>query len=324
MTLSLQQVPAKQTALEASSRDAITFEASDGMSEESVAQLAGILTTAINDAVTIDSLSLKGLTHVVISSDFSSDVRRLLIELGCPGIVTNSSTAQAVGKTITWQRDAETVSILVFPKEVVVGYPTLSLARGIVHHELAHVHDDRLRSELFGASEHPDAMDLDAVVKTLAEILWSEYFAERIARRHYSEDDLQSFADNHEIITNCIDESSRAVADYRDHGDVLWLWQHSVSMTNVILGVIGRTIGELHSAIDTEGYWQTFQEGLGRTTSIVRVANDSAEILGVLYSKRESWESNAIQGLNTMIFDSFHILGVFPQVTANELYVDVP
>jgi hypothetical protein len=324
MAATLMHVQSGLKVEEAADSDSLTVELSDRISRESVSEYLRVLTNAIDDATATDELCLDSLRHIVVSTEFVTDTQRLLQQLGLPDIVTSTKAAQAVGKTISWLHQSQPVSILIFPHELVSQYSSISLARGIIHHELAHVHDDKFRHDVLGPTPHPDARDLDAVIAYVSGVLWSEYFAERTAKRHYSHDDLMMFADNHEIITDCLRHIREEVLRYRQHEDILYLWQQSISTANIILGVIGRTLGECHPHPDHQIPYDAFLTGVPHDASLLDVIRDTDAVLDRLYTTREVWTRDALHALHDVAYDTLQLFGVYPRTTAEGLYVDVP
>lgn len=320
----LTQVHHRPTIHEIASSETRTVELPPNLTTEVYDTLIGILDRSIADAVATDGLDLGSLKHVLVSGDFVNDVTRRLKELGRPELVTSNESAQALGKTITWGKPSDVSSIVIVPEPLLSAYEAVSLSRGILYHELAHVHDDRFRCDLMGETIHPDARDLKAVISFIAATLWSEYFCEQTAARHYSRDDLAAFAENDSIVSDSVGENSREIAEYRSHADILHLWQHSIFTVNIIMGVVGRTLGEFYAQNDNLDLRQQFIDGVSSLKGMPELISMTEPILDSMHLRRKIWVANELDCLNEVVLKAFNMLGIFPRMTGQGLYVDVP
>jgi hypothetical protein len=276
----------------------------------------------VDDVQSVDGLDLTSLRHVLATQDFSADVRRWQRALGRPELVTDTDSGIAVGKALSWRKGGSGPVIAV----VVLGFDCfmdvvkgVSLSRGILCHELAHVHDNARRMADPDTEPHPTAHDLGGIDRFIGQSLWSEYFAERIASRHSSDADLAGFVANADTIKSFLIDFEHEKYAYRSHENLLHLWQRAILTVGRAADMIGRTVGELHR--DRHRHlFDEFARGLGRPAWATVAGQVRDELAGSIS------DSSKPLGVSVGVIRSmFHALGVYPQLQAGgQLYVDVP
>lgn len=274
------------------------------------------------DASSVDRLELGSLRHVLATRSFASDVMRLQRQLARPELVTNNGQASAVGKSLSWLASAtgRTVSVVVLDYDWYLGMiEGQSLARGIFYHELAHVHDNVQRQQNRVDVSHPDARDLTAVERFIALSLGAEYFAERVASRQYSEDDLEAFVGNADSVGSFLADVQREKDAYRDHADLLRFWQQAVRTVGLCADMIGRSVGEFHRS-EHRHLFERFVSRLGRPKWATAI-----DAVGEALQDLPTAGLDPSPTLVATVRGMFHAIGVFPRVEAGgQLYVDVP
>jgi hypothetical protein len=306
--------------IEVEGMDGVTLGLSPRLDAHTEAHFAAALGQLIDDVKSVDGLDLSSLRHVLATWDFIADVRRWQKALNRPEWVTETDGGTAVGKALSWRRTGSrhAASVVVMQGDLFQGLVHGNLiARGILCHELAHIHEYS-QQRRGGDYEHPDARDLGAVIQFIAQSLTSECFAERVASRQYSAEDLATFVANADTITAFLDFFDQEKDAYRSHGDTLHIWQHAIRAVSGAADMIGRTVGEFFRERDRH-LFDEFTKRLGDPKWA-----DLAERLRV-----ELTNSPPNQGVPTGISDGtvrsmFHALGVYPRLQDGSLYIDVP
>ncbi|MDM4018149.1 hypothetical protein [Roseiconus lacunae] len=268
----------------------------------------------IDEVQTTDSLDLSSLRHVLVSKDFAGDVRRWQRALNRPQAISEN----AIGKAFSWCSEGagHSTSIVLMQSDFFQGVVHgISIARGILCHELAHVHEyaQRLPETNY---EAPDARDLDAVLEFIAQSVASEYLAERVASRQYSTEDLADFVANADTIVALLNSFDQEKHAYRSHGDTLHIWQHSILAVSRAADMTGRTIGEYYRER------RLFDEFIRRLKNPkwAGIAEQLSAALTRDTSKREV--AGRVSG--GTIREMFHAVGVYPRLQEGGLYIDIP
>ena len=300
--------------------DGLTLGLIQRLNAETEAHFAAALGELVEDVQSVDGLDLSSLRHVLATKDFPADVRRWQRVLRRPEEVTDTDGGTAVGKALSWRcaGSGQAASVVVMQGDLFQGVVHgISIARGILCHEFAHIHEyfQRLRGEDY---EHPDARNLAAVFQFIAQSLASECFAELVASRQYSADDKATFVANADTISAFLEFFEREKDAYRSHGDTLHIWQHTIRAVSQAADMIGRTIGEFHRKPDRH-LFDEFVKRLGNPEWVELAERLRVELTG----------SPPNQGVLTGVTDGsvrsiFHALGVYPRLQDGGLYIEIP
>lgn len=152
---------------------------------ESLAVVAGEIEQLLTEWTTEAAkagLRIDGLRLVTLTEDIASLTRWWQRELEEPESgVTPMSAGIVAGRTLTWRRSSDGMSLAVVLLAATV--PASMLARNLLH-ELVHVHEAALRSA-HGRAETPLPMrgDIPGIKRWISERVLSEYLAESLTAR---------------------------------------------------------------------------------------------------------------------------------------------
>ena len=181
-----------------------------------------------------DNLDIRRLHRIILSTDFSGELKALSNETasGTPITHTNEEYAIAVAKVLLLPHNSDYESVLVINANVAAalapkskeGYKTQEFltALHLLHHELCHVHDNNKQIEAFnGIMLRHSYKGKDIHIRPLAELCWAEYIAEVLssttAKKHLIENMTESLSD---AIVRTKPEINRKILEYRTHGDI--------------------------------------------------------------------------------------------------------
>jgi len=301
---------------EVESSSQITLAFSPRLQSETEAKYASILADILSDVQNVDNLTIGSLKHILATTTFVTDTKRWLTELTLPALVT-------VGKALTWElpNSNGVASVIVINVDILKGIQQgTSLHRGVLCHEIAHIADNEKRFAAQGADAHPDARDLSAVEHFIAASLWAEYFAERVASRHYSAEDLQTFAANSEIIRFLHVTFNRQREAYQNHAmQLLELWQLAIYATGQTADMIGRSLGEFHGG-ERSSCLASFKQDLSNQTWVA-IVDEAEDILDRMFQLTSTWN---VSPLLTIVRKMFNAIRIFPRPQGSGMYIDVP
>lgn len=287
--------------------------------EESAAEC--LLSNIVADIQSADQLSISSLKHISAAAAFADEAKRWLTQLRRPALVTDTEEAMAVGKAMSWYLPDNTAitSVIVVNSAILNQLQDTSLFRGILYHEIAHIHDNELRMKALGNDSHPDARDLTAVERFIAASFWAEYFCERIASRHYSDADLTVFEANATTLQSFLASFSQEKDAYRYHARLLDLWQQAIQTVGHAADLIGRTLGEFYG-VRGNNHLAPFLQSLANPTWSA-IISESRPILDQMYQSTGVWNADP---LLPIVRKMFHAIGMFPKIQGGNLWVDVP
>lgn len=288
------------------------------------AQAAQRLAAVCLEAHENDHLNLSSLRCICVRQDFVSAVHHWQQSLGLPGRVTVMESGQAMGKAMCWQTEnSECRSVIILADLIVAGLlQNISLFNAVMVHELAHVHDECHRFSIDPQKTVADTHSLLQILHELSYILWSEYFADRTARRYYSEEEIQLRAHDAEIVKDAFASLEQKKTAYRTHRNTLDFWQQTVSETSISIGALGRFLG-VYSETGDEKLLVAFQSYLP-TKGWRGIASDAVGILEKMYERKNDWDLGMLRTLEILIYRAWAESGVFPEARGNETYIDVP
>lgn len=280
-----------------------------------------------NDGV----LLVSPLRAVLLTAELGNAVRRWQRSLGLPESgVSQQPEGNAVAKTMSWGRDAESARSLIILADCIAAGIVVnnSVAVATVAHELGHVHDEFARGLALGFRESniPMSTDWPRVCAALAEITWSEYAAESVAAIHWSREDLLALLLNDPNHLAGIDQRLRqAVWSYKvGQRTLVSLWNSSITEFSNLFANLGRATARLPFA-------DNYEEALARLVQpndeaarwkpiIERLAEELKSLRSTGYSK---WATAPFGGIEEVIAEGFHALGLFPTHAGSKLHVRV-
>jgi len=237
----------------------------------------------------------------------------------------------AVGRHIWWGADAESArSIIIFADYIAAAViANNSFANACLVHELAHVHDDFLRGVVMGfRGSHmaPSVNDWPGICAYFAEITWSEYAAETVGARHNTSEGLLSLMRNDPVHLSGIDQRLRqTVSNYKCRQLALGsLWQNAVTEMGDIFGNLGRAVARLALAPDYDEALAFLarprNESLTWKPVVERLVRELEQLGNKAYA---DWGAAPFCGIQEVIAEGFHAVGLFPVQQGNDLHVSV-
>lgn len=283
-------------------------------------------------------LELQSLEYIIISDDFENDLNKFQRSKGLREEFTENELGVAIAKTVPYF-EAEKLETCIFLHSAILGLlfsedsNEVLNAIQIINHELCHAQDNYLKSKIF----EPDFImnrerDFDWALKIHADSIWSEYIANKSSRRviKISGSDINlppqvSF----EIIVNLFIESifkierdaKKYIDEYRIHADIRRLYLEIQESAGFLLTMMGRAYGilccykELIEVID-EGIMPTYAFEIWKSL---------CPSLDNLNSKYPNWSGvREFDELSQLVLRTWNVLGIYPRVNGNGLYVEVP
>lgn len=199
----------------------------------------------------LETIPYSGITRLfVATSDIFQEISRWQQELDLVEAITNDEEAETVGKSFVWGdgKSDSTYGIVIINERLaaqIVDDGNLSkLAKSLVIHELAHIHDYYVRLGHFGPESPPTANNWVSIKQSIAMCLWGEFFAEKIASIHQSEKEFKvSLELTAKIIQLSLKKLSHAKNQYLNDRNINVVWQIAGSELSQILNQIGRMLG---------------------------------------------------------------------------------
>lgn len=286
-----------------------------------------------------DGLKLDALEYVIISDDFASELFSFQRKRGLIEGYTKDEIGIAAGKLLSYVVD-ESLKQAIFLQSCLL--ESSKVLAPIINHELCHAHDEFIKFQLFGqafASNLKDNINkkrsLNELLIIYANVIWSEYIANRLSRRPINIGNNIGSIDNAELINWDLktlldriiyerDHSKDSIIKYRRHADINQLYSEIQKSVSRLLVAAGRFYGHLH-AINNDSLNNTFYEYI-ETTYLEDVWDDLGYALQELYATYPKWESTSIfDNLAELVLKTLNIFGIYPEeYSSGEHYVHVP
>lgn len=223
--------------------------------EERMSRLLDAIVTTINEVQ--EAVPFWIITRlVVVTSDFPSEVIRWQRELGEQEGVTSGIYGEAHGKALVWGNNTleATYGVVILSELIALCLiegiaQNQALAKAVLTHELAHVHDEFIYRQVFGQPFPNETNNWAELRRTLAYVTWSEFFANFVAYHFHKvwgcNDEI--FAPT-SLIKRISLEISRRIFLYRFDGNMQTLWFSSVSDLLQVFAQSARSLGLLVAA----------------------------------------------------------------------------
>lgn len=258
-----------------------------------------------------------------MASDFATEVARWRRQLGEPGGISSNSKAETWGKTLPLWGSGEpesTYAVIILPREIayclIAGENSLkSLARGILVHELAHVHDNYRYRRDFGPQPEPTIDDSIDIRHLIAKGTWGEFFAQSIAYPYYPEDHREELVSlGLTRLQDSLQEIKQAKSDFQSHGNTATLWEVAIGKIGDAFFQLSRSIGLLTAAQrDGNEQFDQFFKGVNEISSTWgQIVRQLVRELNTLASQ-EKWDSESFNGLEDVIEQGFRATGLHPE-----------
>ncbi len=265
------------------------------------------------------------LRHVCATENFLDEVNRWQQSLGEPTGATQTPSAVAVGKTITWGDGSEnaTFSVIILFAQIAEGIEAENpLAVGLFVHELAHTHTDALLLRKFGKDAPVAPSDWPGIRRTLAKTVWTEFVSEAVAAPFFQNQQLEpSVTCVVDLLTEAMTSMSLHHSEYQRTRDMDALWRSGIKHEDQVFAQLGRVIGHLHgSDITLETY-----AVLSRITAISPTWASLAKKLDAeLRTTRVStFSAGNLTALESLVTEAFACLNLAPRESPNGLWVSI-
>lgn len=280
-----------------------------------------------------EALVIVPLRAMLVTADLGKAVSRWQRTLGQPEAgVSRQPEGTAVAKMMSWGRDKESARAIIIltdhvARALVVQIPIAACA---LVHEVAHVHDDFSRGLVMGFPESqtpPSVTDWPRVCAYLAELTWSEYSAESVAAKFLTQEDLLELLVSDPGHLAGVDERlRRAVWSYKyGQRTLASLWNGSVTQMGDVFANLGRAIARLRYADNYEEALRHLahpSRGAAHWRPVVeRLVQELKGLESAGYSK---WGSAPFSGIQKVIAEGFHTVGLLPTYDGSNLHVRVP
>jgi hypothetical protein len=194
----------------------------------------------------------KPLRLVRVTADFADEVASWQRQLAHSEILS----LDCVGKMFAWGDGAmqSTYAVIIVPEKLAADLiegndRPKAIAKGILVHEIIHIHDECEMLRNFGPRAMPMSNNWPGIRQDIAEGIWTEFSADHVAynwlKDYLFEEQVQLAA---EILETALEEINQKIVEYREHGDIGTLWQSAGSKLSQTFNQIGRAAGLLTAA----------------------------------------------------------------------------
>ncbi len=304
-----------------------------GLSEDLARRLADNIAGIIRLASTFDfPLDMRRLDRVIITDDLRAEFTSLSSETGRNIGYTDEDYALCVAKVLSARQGDDVTMTLVINANIAARLLSdkqedIKFALHLLHHELAHVHDNNMQVDAF-PDEWMKKQLAGVAARTfpLAEVLWSEYFATRTTSWSASAEDVARhiglFRDALERTKRLVDE---AIVGYRLHSDLDRLLLEAARHADFLLKAAAYVLGYLDGQIDKKDQVSCEVEGLLTSSYFKPIWDRLAAELRHVHGIYPSWSSLSIfDGLMEIVWDYFDILGLQFEDVPEGVFVRVP
>ncbi|WP_249593620.1 hypothetical protein [Peribacillus frigoritolerans] len=279
-------------------------------------------------------LELNSLQKVVISSNFFEDVIKTQKELGLEiDVASNNENAEAVAKVITSRKSKNIKSIIIANEHLISKISSSRLevrlnGFHVIHHELAHVHDNYIKSKIFTDEERrgTGVSHLKHYLRVNADAIWSEYIAERLSAASATFDHAEMLINLFKLQGSNLNRSFELEqANYFRHKDtniafdkVSETMYYFLKTNLMIIGILDGMAKE-----DVKKYLKSeILKSIGESY-FIEIFHLIKNSLSDMYSKYPNWKSiGEIDPLGSAIKDAWLWLG-FKLVELDESYYRV-
>lgn len=309
-----------------------------GFEDEAQARLLGdrVTTLLSHLAVSSEPLDFRRMHRIIITNDFAGELAEMqgLTESGNPIEFTNEDYAVCVAKVMQFRTEDEFEIVPVINAGVAANLlseddEAYGIVLHMLHHEFCHVHDDNKKIDILrDYILHHRWTGKDIFIRPLAEVLWSEYFANRTsaptAVPSFTQDMIGSFADALERTKPDLDQEITA---YRYHADLERVMSHFQRHGEFLAKSAAYVLGYL------DGFQSELSEQSSETDNTLRNSyfedtwHGMATALRNMYAAYpDNWQGlAAYDELANVVEEYYARLGLVLSTTDDgQAYVDVP
>jgi hypothetical protein len=277
----------------------------------------------------LDLTSLEGIT---ISEDFFDDVIEFQLkhnkrEKGA----TKTSNEAAIAKVLDFIDKSGRYKQVVFLSDFIaqglfLEGETAQRSFHFINHELVHVHDEynkkcKIYSEEVrqGINEHV----LEHILRVHADMVWSEYIAERLSCPTVTTSHISSFMEHAKQLIDRVEENVKnEISDYRFHADINELFSIVQEECLILLKISANLIGIIHglSSISEEtSEVETNIEELFVNTYFFQIWNELKIELNNLMKTYPNWKDvYQLDNLVKVVLNFWNSLGVLPEKSGEQ------
>jgi len=289
--------------------------------EQNRAQKLFALISDIMRSCVIETIPFcRAVRLVVVTSEFPEEVTRWSQQIGEPGGVSSERT---VAKTLFWGAE---YAVILLREDIAFGWvegvdEVVSLAEGLLVHELAHVHDYYKH----GDCQIPRRSDWLGICKSIARSTWGEFFAESVATQFVEGGSGEWWAsDVISLLQIFLQELAQKISDYRSNRDAISLWEFSTKGMMDLFNQLGRAIGFMSRARfnNNEQFDQFFE-------SIEKISSAWARVISLLVEELfkledlDRLEPEDFKRLEELGQRGFYTVGLYSRYSENGLKIDV-
>lgn len=162
------------------------------------------------------NLDISTLSKIIIPDDFEEELTEFQISKGLKVEFTNNEHAVACAKTISFFADNQLENVIFIHKNIVNSLFNQELSQNsinITHHELCHVHDNKLNYKYFGDRFLGEYYgNIFEISTTHAHALFSEYVANSLSSS--TKDFSDSLSNKFILLTNMIQSNKTYIDKY--------------------------------------------------------------------------------------------------------------
>lgn len=285
-------------------------------------------------------INLSTLKSIIITENFTQDIIELQSQYKVnEEIPASNAEVAAVAKVIHAGHGPDLVQSIVIRDYVIAGLFSDDLADSCfhhLHHEMCRVHDNYCQQKMLGQEGRMDAglNDYENMLISHARAIWSEYAAVRLSASSFPAVSLEDAANGLafgspllQLLEMGKQGMKDAVADYRNHGDILSLFLYCQDVSSVVL----KNMAAAQGYIDGLNLNDTAAEHAIANLMAHTDLNDwwigLTDALRRLFKAYPNWQDiRLLLELGNFVACFWNALGIYPRYVKEmeNIYVDVP
>jgi hypothetical protein len=312
--------------------------------EEQIVCLNQTLGQAIHDFS--KSLSFESLESVVVTESLFEDISQYQKKYNLLETNNNNEHGQVIAKVLKHSRNGSFMQTIFISDRLVYGLFTenYQTVYHYIHHELCHVHDNYYLNKIY-TPENMKAKRgqlLEYKLRIHADIIWSEYIAERLSAETANAENISMDIDHFLHLEKSIKlEIDKEINLYRFSSNINKLLAYVEESTSLLLKLaatlIGISVGLKHISNDdndddhnnnthrNETILVMIQELKDKNSFFSEIWDRLDLELNELYKSYPNWDDvYELDKLGEVILLCWNELGIFPANRGEGLFIDVP
>lgn len=270
----------------------------------------------------LPELDLSALEYIVIPDDFGKEMGDFQKKYGLPVGYTNNEFGVAMGKALSYiDGDQMKVSIFIDPKMIYLLFDEENRQKSIhlIHHELCHVHDDKIKYKAFGVIDLEELFmktpdKVRQVSYAHADLIWSEYIATRLSASSKPDGHTHYVDSLVTLLPETKEKCDKAIQSYlNDDGIETKECFNEIQLTcSLLLKIVAYFLGYCHASdIDPP---KEINEHVKQFPYLNGVWEELSPTLHKMYSTYGNWVSAGIYScLAKHVLRLWENLGVYPK-----------